>query len=219
MRVFLLEDDDIFGPTLEDFLDENGFDVVLGSDGEQALELAYEHKFDILLLDINVPHLNGIEVLKKIREKNSNIPAIFLTSFKDTEVINQAFRAGCDDYLRKPFSLDELLLRINAVMQRCGYFDHMYDFGNGFLFDMKNKVLFQDGKIFVMSQKTLELLNLLLLNINKLVSKEQIFDCIWGFDEEYSEGALRVYINKLKKVIGSHTIENVKKMGYKLSNG
>ena len=95
----------------------------------------------------------------------------------------------------------------------------MYDFGNGFLFDMKNKVLFQDGKIFVMSQKTLELLNLLLLNINKLVSKEQIFDCIWGFDEEYSEGALRVYINKLKKVIGSHTIENVKKMGYKLSNG
>ena len=213
LRVLLLEDDEIFGATLEDFLDEIGFEVVLLRDGESALEISYESKFDIFLLDINVPKLNGLDLLRRIRQNHCSVPAIFLTSFKDQETIKNAFGLGCDDYLKKPFELEELELRIRAVLARCGLGQNFYHFKNGCVFDFIEKKLTLNSKEINLGTKILDLLELLLKNKNKIVSKEEISHTIWNFEEEFSEGSLRVYVNKLRKILDIQII-NAKNLGY-----
>lgn len=213
MRVLLLEDDEIFGATLEDFLDEIDFETVWCKDGQDALEISYETKFDIFLLDINVPKINGLDFLRQIRQNHCNAPAIFLTSFKDQETIKNAFGLGCDDYLKKPFELDELELRIRAVLSRCGLGQNFYHFRNGCIFDFVTKRLTCEGKEINLGTKILDLLELLLKNKNKIVSKEHIAQTIWTFGEEISDGSLRVYVNKLRKILDIQII-NAKNLGY-----
>jgi len=124
-KILLLEDDKLFAQSLIDFLNDANFSVDLAIDGEEALDKSYENKYDIYLFDINVPKLNGIELFKILRENGITIPTIFLTSYKDEKTLEDCFENGCEDFLRKPFKVKELLIRINAVLKRINKTDNI----------------------------------------------------------------------------------------------
>ncbi len=215
MNILLLEDDLLFSESLEDFLNEAGFDVDICNDGECALEKSYENNYDLLLLDVNVPKLNGFEVLQNIREQNDNTPAIFLTSFKDKESVLKGFDKGADDYLKKPVDLDELHSRIIALLKRTNCMIGAIKIGKYLYNPKQKKLIFQDEEL-TLSKKLSDLLDILIEHKNQLVTKEQISERLWEWDKQPSEGSLRVYINELKKIIGKEMIQNQKGIGYKL---
>ena len=131
-KILLLEDDINLSETIEEFLYDEGYEVVCVYDGISAEEKIYEQKFDLLLLDVNVPGINGFELLKKIREEGNETPAIFITSLNSTDDLSSGYESGCDDYIRKPFALKELLLRVQTILKR------------GFFHKKENKVTIKD---------------------------------------------------------------------------
>jgi len=214
-KILLLEDDVLFAQSLEDFLQESGFLVDICTNGESALEKSYENSYDCMLLDINVPKLNGFEVLQNIRDQNNNTPAIFLTSFSDKESVLKGFDKGADDYLKKPIDLDELYSRINALLKRTHNFANTIQVGKH-LYNPMQKTLTHEEKELILPKKLSFLLEILIEHKNSLVTKEMIAKKLWEWNEEPSEGSLRVYINELKKIIGKEMIINQKGFGYKL---
>ncbi len=216
ITILLLEDDTLFAQTLEDFLEEEGFAVDLAADGEEALCRSYERRYDLLLLDINVPQIDGLEVLSEIRRRQDRTPAIFLTSFRDQEHLHRAFGEGADDYLKKPVDLDELLLRIKALLRRSRRSRETIMISD-LSYDPLSRTLTSQDTTLTLTRKSALLLDLLLSEANRVVPKERILEHLWGWDETPSEGAMRVYINELKKAIGKERIENVKGVGYRLA--
>ncbi len=215
-KILILEDDTLFLESLEDFLEEENFVVHTAQDGEEVLELCYENSYDLYLFDINVPKLNGIELLKQIRKNNDNTPTIYLTSYKDKEKLQEGFLSGCDDYLKKPVDLDELLLRINSLLRRSGKILETINLGNELCFDAKNRRVLKNNEDIFIPAKLIDLLELFIEKRNNVITKEMIISKLWDFDEDYSEGSIRVYINNLKKLIGKDKIKNIKGIGYKV---
>jgi DNA-binding response OmpR family regulator len=213
-RVLLLEDDLLFADTLVDLLQENGFDVIHMPNGQSALDATFAQKFDLYLLDINVPLIDGITLLKELRESNDDTPAIFLTSHKDKEMLKKSFTSGADDFLTKPFDIDELLLRIKALLKRVKSEDLSCI---GLLCnDNIHKRILYDKKEVELSKKEYDLLTLLMRHINYTVPKELILDTLWNRGESGSDGALRVYINRIKQLLPQLNIENIRGIGYRL---
>jgi len=215
MNILILEDDTLFAESLEDFLSEAGYNIDICHDGQSALEKSYENRYDLLLLDVNVPKINGFEVLQDIRNQNNNTPAIFLTSFKDKESVLKGFDKGADDYLKKPVDLDELQSRIKALLKRTNRLIETIEIGK-YIYHIKEKKLTSKDEELILSKKLYELLDILIEHKNKLVTKELILERLWKWDKAPSEGSLRVYINELKKIIGKDMITNQKGIGYKL---
>ena len=216
-RVLLLEDDVNLCETIAEFLEDEGFEVESIYDGYSAEESLYEKSFDILLLDVNVPGINGFELLKKIRENGNETPAIFITSLDSTDDLSNGFESGCDDYIRKPFALKELLLRIKTILKR-GYFHKNSDtveISEGVFFDLEANELMKGKERIALSNKENKLLKLFLKNRNRIVSHNEIYGALWEYDETYSDNALRAYIKNLRKILGKDRIVSIKKLGYK----
>jgi len=214
IKILLLEDDFLFGETLVDLLEDEGYEVFHFANGQDALDAIYASKFDVYLLDINVPLINGTTLLGELRASNDNTPAIFLTSHKDKETLELGFENGADDYMVKPFDTDELLLRLKALLKRSkknvniqvGKLSH----------DVSHRTILYDGEELELSKKEYQLLVLLMNNANASVPKELIFDELWSSAESGSDGAVRVYINRLKQLLPEQSIENIRGVGYKL---
>ena len=215
-KILVLEDDELFCETLEDFLDEEGFEVDVANDGEEALELNFSKNYDLYIFDINVPKINGLDLLFQLRDSNDMTPTIFLTSYKDKDTLHQGFKNGCDDYLKKPVDLDELLFRIKALLKRNNKGFETIIINDEFAFDAQNKRLLQNNHDVNLPMKVAELLQLFIEQKNQIVTKEMIASRLWSTDEEYSEGSIRVYINHIKKVLGKDFIINLKGIGYKV---
>ena len=212
----ILEDDELFLETLEDFLSDEGFVVQTAMDGEEVLELCYENSYDLYLFDINVPKISGIDLLQELRKNSDNTPTIYLTSYKDKEKLTQGFLSGCDDYLRKPVDLDELLLRIQSLLKRSGKsFDEII-LDDELSFDPNSKRVLKNGVDLYIPSKVIDLLELFIERKDTIITKEMIIKKLWNYDEDYSEGSIRVYINNLKKIIGKEKIRNIKGIGYKI---
>jgi len=212
-KILLLEDDLLFAESLEDFLDEEGFVVTTAFNPQEALDLTYKQKFDLYLLDINLPIMSGIELLDSLRQGGDTTPAIFLTSYQDKEKMKEGFLTGCDDYLKKPVDLDELHMRILSVLKRVRGEQKQCE--DGICIDLEQKRLFKDEVEIEVSVKEFDLIALFLHNKNQIVTKEMIFMSLWTSSEEGSDGAVRVYINRLKKILGEEHIINVRGVGYK----
>ncbi|MFA5235135.1 MAG: response regulator transcription factor [Sulfurimonas sp.] len=213
-RVLLLEDDPLFADTLVDLLEESGFEVELAPNGQSALDKTFTQKFDLYLLDINVPLIDGITLLKELRDSNDNTPAIFLTSHKDKEMLKKSFMSGGDDFLTKPFDSDELLLRMSALLKRVKC-DISLSVGLLHSDDIHKRISYNNEELDL-SKKEYELLLLLMKHANNTVPKEMILNELWSSSEGGSDGALRVYINRIKQLIPKMSIENVRGIGYKL---
>ena len=215
-KILVLEDDELFCETLEDFLDEEGFEVDVANDGEECLELNFSKNYDLYIFDINVPKINGLDLLSQLRASDDLTPTIFLTSYKDKDTLHQGFKNGCDDYLKKPADLDELLFRIKALLKRNNKSFETIKLNNNFSFDSQNKRLYENDIDMNLPMKVAELLQLFIEQKNQIVTKEMIASRLWSTDEEYSEGSIRVYINHIKKVLGKDFIVNLKGIGYKV---
>ena len=211
-RLLLLEDDRLFGETLVDFLEGEGYEVVHFLSARPAIDAVYENDgFDLYLLDVNVPDLNGFDLLKQLRESGDTTPAIYITSARDKEALAEGFHSGADDYMKKPIDLDELLLRIEAQLRR-RYANEKVEVGQ-FLFDMQRLVLYEGGEPVQIPKKLAELLSLLLRNRGEVVGTEEILRELYG-DDNPGTGVLRVYINKLKQLFGKESIRNIRGVGY-----
>lgn len=210
--ILLLEDDRLFSETLQDFLEEEGFAVQCALDPRTALECTYTHKFDLYLFDVNLPYESGFDLLERLRESGDMTPTVFLTSREDKASLHEGFLHGADDYLRKPVDLEELLLRLHAIIRRQTR-EEQVTIGS-YQLDLLTKTLRQpSGEPVEITQKAVELLLLLLEENGTVVTAERIKERLWSASRSASDGALRVYITQIKKLFPS-AIKNVRGVGY-----
>ncbi|RXJ70057.1 two-component system response regulator [Halarcobacter ebronensis] len=219
-RILLLEDELTLSETIIEYLEEQGYEVSSVYDGSEAQELIYEKKFDLFLFDVNVPNINGFELLKSLREEGNFTPAIFITSLNSMESLEKGFESGCDDYIRKPFELKELLLRIQTVIKRefSKNRETLIDIDDNITFNSVTNELRKDGELVQLNFKEQKLLKFFLQNSNELLTHERIYDNIWDYDEQYSDNSLRTYIKNLRKVLGKEKIVSLKKFGYRFNS-
>jgi len=213
-KILLLEDDTLFAETIVDLLEEESYEVSHFANGQDALDATYESKFDAYLLDINVPLIDGISLLDELRNVKDNTPTIFLTSHKDKNILKKCFLSGADDFLTKPFDSDELIWRLKALLKRV-YTEQPSQIGK-LKHDRVHKSISYDDIDLELSNKEYLLLVLLMQHLNASVPKELIFDELWSSSEGGSDGAIRVYINRLKQLLPEMKIENIRGVGYKL---
>ena len=191
------------------------FDVTIAKDGEEVLEYTYTNKFDIYLFDINVPKINGLDILRLLRQTQDDTPCIYLTSYTQKDMLKEGFRSGADDYMVKPFDEDELILRINALLKRINKISEIVTI-NGVEFNPNIKVFSKNKNPINAAKKVVDLFCLFYENKNTIITKEMIINKLWTASEDYSEGSIRVYISKLKDILGNEVIQNIKGQGYKI---
>lgn len=217
-KILLLEDDLTLNETISDYFVELGFEIISAYDGEEALSYIYESNFDLLLLDINVPNKNGFEVLKEIRDQGNKTPAIYITSLNSIDSLEKGFNSGCDDYIRKPFELKELFLRVNTILKReLSNRNEIILIDENISYNPISNELKKDGQDIKLNLKELKLFKLFLQHPNELLSHEKIYDYVWEYDEDYSDNSLRTYIKNLRKILGKDKIVSLKKLGYRFN--
>ncbi len=213
-NILLLEDDLLLGETLEDLLDEEGYTLSWCKNGQEALDASFNDKFDLYLFDINVPLINGLTLLSELRGADDKTPAIYLTSHQEKSVMKEGFDSGADDYIKKPFDSDELLLRIQALLRRT---QQRVSACVGVLcIDPDRFVIYENDEELTLSKKEYSLLALLIESEGKTVSKEMIIDALWPHNASVSDGSIRVLINRLKQELSTAEIQNVRGIGYRL---
>ncbi len=215
MTILLLEDDATLNETVTEFLEENGFEVISVYDGEEAQDKLYENKIDLMLLDVNVPNLNGFELLKHERQRENKTPAIFITSLNSVDDVEKGFLSGANDYIRKPFSLKELLLRVQNILKQDT--EERLRVLDDIMYDAKTHTIYIGDNEQVLQNKEALLLELFAKNRNKILNHELILETLWGYDETPSDQALRTYIKNLRKLLGKDRIVSFKKLGYKFT--
>lgn len=217
MKILYLEDDLNLSETVAEFLRDEGFEVICAYDGQEALELIYSSSFDILLLDVSVPKINGFKLLRELRDAQILTPSIYITSLNSINDLSNGYESGADDYIKKPFELKELLLRINALLKReYKVQTKTIHIKGGVEFDIyTNELIINDEKV-VLNKKESLLLKLLLKNKNQAVTFETIYQSVWQYNQMHSYLSLRTYIKTLRKHIGKEHIVSIKNLGYKL---
>jgi len=216
MKILLLEDDPLLSKILTKHLSLD-YDVTPVYDGDTALETVEEEKFDLLILDSNVPGITGLELIKELRSYNDTTPIIMITAYQDTIHLKKAFTHGCNDYIKKPFELDELDMRIANITRTFNIEQNqLIQVAKEVLFDALNNQLIKNDKIFSLAKKESELLNYLATNRTRTVSKEELTQNLWTYETMPSDATLRVYIRNLRALIGKESIETIRGMGYRL---
>jgi len=217
-KILLLEDDYNLSETISEYFEEQGFEIVCVFDGEEAFFKAYEESFDLYLFDVNVPKKSGFEVLKELRDNGKTTPAIFITSLNSMNSLEEGFLSGCDDYIRKPFELKELLLRVQVLIKReFPKKNEIIQITSNITFNSISNELKYDCELIKLNLKEIKLLKLFLQNPNELLSHDRIYDFVWDYDEEHSDNSLRTYIKNLRKILGKDKIVSLKKLGYKFN--
>jgi len=218
-KLLLLEDDITLNETIVDYFESLDYEIISVYNGNDAQEAIYEKNFDLLLLDVNVPDIDGFEILKSIRESNNTTPAIFITSLNSMDDVEDGYESGCDDYIRKPFALKELKLRVETILKR-GFFHSnatKVEIDKNIYYDTASDILNVNDQEIQLKNKDAKLLKLFLQNKDKLVTHETIYSVLWEYDEEISESALRTYIKNLRKLLGKEKIVSIKKLGYRFT--
>ncbi|MDH4002948.1 MAG: response regulator transcription factor [Xanthomonadales bacterium] len=223
MRILIIEDETRIADFLQRGLRAEGYFCLVANDGETGLSLAMEGDFDLILLDLMLPGIHGHEVCQHLRMEQVNTPLIILSAMDSLDDVITGLRMGADDYLTKPFSFEELLARIEAVMRRSSAIsgqDQKLKAGP-LLFDRKSLRFFADGTEIKLTAKELAIIELLMSNPGTLFSRERILNNVWGLDMDPLTNVVDVYIGKLRKKVDggsdSSMIETVRGMGYRLN--
>ena len=222
LRILLCEDDENLGTLTREYLEDKGFKAELFADGEAGYKAFLKGKYDICVLDIMMPKKDGFQLAQEIRTINSEVPVIFLTAKALKEDILEGFKIGADDYITKPFSMEELVMRIDAIMRRVkgkkGKEITMYKIGK-FTFDTQKQVLIIDDMSTKLTTKESELLSLLCAHVNEILERNFALKTIWIDDNYFNARSMDVYITKLRKHLKadpSIEIINIHGKGYKL---
>ena len=218
MKILLLEDDVILNEIIEEFLLSLNYDVITAFDGFLAEELIYEESFDLLLFDVNIPNITGFELLKNIRQNNINIPIIFITSRHTADDVKIGFNSGCDDYIKKPFELSELQLRIENIKRLRQIDNHgQIKIDNDTFYNYEKKVIIRNNEEFNLSKIESKILEYFLKNKNKAISIDEISVNNWLYDEMPESTTIRTYIKNLRKKLNDETITTLKGIGYRFN--
>lgn len=212
VKIFLVEDDLSFGSVLKSYLEINDYLVEWVDDGKYALEHFRKGLFNICILDIMLPHVDGFTIANEIRKINNEVPIIFLTAKKLKEDVLKGYGAGGDDYITKPFDTDILLAKIKAILSRRDFqagTKDIYEIGK-FIFNSKLRTLTIGDVEYKLSPKEAQLLELLAINQNALISRELALKKIWGSDDYFTARSMDVYITKLRKFLSEDPALNIK---------
>ena len=224
ISILLCEDDPNLGKLLSDFLNVKGFDTVWAKDGVEGLKEFHRHTFDFALLDVMMPRKDGFQVAEEIRRESKHLPILFLTARSAKEDTLEGFKVGADDYMTKPFSMDELLMRIHAILRRSAALpdegESVSQFKIGeYAFDYNTQTLLHGSDEKRLTTKENELLYLLAKHKNGLLERPFALRTIWGDSNYFNGRSMDVYIAKLRKHLAADpTIEimNVHGKGFKL---
>ena len=222
MKVLLCEDDENLGMLLREYLQAKGYDTELYGDGEAGYKAFMKEKFDICVFDVMMPRKDGFTLAKEIRQTNQDVPIIFLTAKTLKEDILEGFEIGADDYLTKPFSMEELTFRMEAILRRVkGKKTRdrtLYRIGS-FTFDTQKQILSREGISVKLTTKESELLGLLCAHANEILQRDYALKTIWIDDNYFNARSMDVYITKLRKHLKDDEnveIINIHGKGYKL---
>jgi two-component system OmpR family response regulator len=225
-KILLVEDDPNLSLVLQDYLEMMNYDISLCRNGKEGLQTFRTGQFNLCILDIMMPVMDGFTLAEEIKKINEAVPIVFLTAKSLKEDRIKGFRLGCDDYIVKPFSTEELSLRIQAILKRCmaqvnGEIkeeEPVYQIGK-YIFDHKNMILSLDNKDRILTRKENALLKLLYENRNKILTRETALKSVWGNDDYFIGRSMDVFIAKLRKYLkddSSIYITNVHGTGFKL---
>ena len=214
MNILLMEDDPVLSDILLDFLRED-YNVDYAFNSEEVYALLEKNTYDLFIFDINVTGQNGLDLLEELRSFSDNTPAIFITAYRDTKHLQKAFDAGAHDYIKKPFELEELALRIEST-KRLFHIDSSEQecIGENIYFNPQTKEI-QNGKALIsLGAKDALLLSYFLKNRGRLISNEELTQNIWDFDSMPSDATLRSHIRTLREIIGKEKIKTIRGEGY-----
>jgi DNA-binding response OmpR family regulator len=221
-KILLCEDDENLGMLLREYLNAKGFDTTLCADGEAGYQAFIDNKFDLCVFDVMMPRKDGFTLAKEVKQVNKDIPVIFLTARNMKEDVYLGFELGADDYLTKPFNMEELTYRIEAVMRRSMKLKNKarttYALGS-FIFDTQKQTLTREDNVIKLTTKECELLSLLCVNIGEILQRDYALKTIWEDDNYFNARSMDVYITKLRKHLKDDPIVeiiNVHGKGYKL---
>jgi len=204
-KILLLEDDRILSQSIKELLEGESFVVDLAEDGEEAVELTYVNKYDLYLLDINVPKIDGFELLESLRDASDDTPTIFISAMIDIKTMTKGFNLGADDYIKKPFDPEELILRISSKIKKeteCIVYQDL-------VYNPMTRELKKDNHLLSLSVMLLDMFHILITSKNQVVDKMVLEECM----QHPSAQALRVAVNKLKKITDL-PIKNIRGVGY-----
>jgi len=204
-KILLLEDDIALGETIEELLCESDYKVDYVTTGSAAIDNSYENKYDLYIFDINVPGIDGLDILKALRDADDKTPAIFISAMTDLKTVLKGFEVGGDDFIKKPFYPEELLVKVNLKLELQ---DKIIVFKD-ITFYTKDKKIEKNGTNIYLSGIQLHLFELFINNTNRIIIKDELYECL----EKPSENALRFHINKLKNSTALN-IKNIRGSGY-----
>ncbi len=214
MKILLLEDEIILADSIERYLKKIGHEVTLCYDGDEALKSVEAKSFDLLILDINVPGIDGFELLERLHAKSTYIPTIYISALTDIEDITKGFELGCKDYIKKPFHLKELELRIQKISQQITKRNHVV-LDKNYSFDFETNTLYFDSEPVDLSRRQLQIIELLARNKGIVVDYDMFREFV--YTEEFVDNpTIRAEISRLKKSLKSDFIVNIRGLGYKI---
>jgi len=213
LKILLLEDEQMLSEAINEYLLSSGHRVTSFYDGSDALEALKEETFDLLILDINVPGIDGLDLLEQLHALKIRPPAIYISALVDIEGISRAYDLGCYDYLKKPFHLKELSLRIDKVMQSCTIPQNHLRLSKSYAYDASTSTLMCDNVTQTLTKRQLQIIDLLARNRGRVVDFDQFRNYVW--DEEYVDNAtIRAEVSRLKKSLKEDFIQNIRALGY-----
>jgi DNA-binding response OmpR family regulator len=213
MKILLLEDDTVLADILLDFLSET-YSVTHTYSMKEALSLSEENSYDLYIFDINVPDGDGITLLRELRSFHDETPTIFITAFQDIKYLKKAFESGANDFIRKPFDLEELYGRIENIKRHFGL-SNIVKLSNDMELNTQTQQLTCKDKTEHLTQKESELLLYLYKHKNRVLSLDELLQNLWNYDELPSSDAIRTLIKELRKYVGREHIINIRGEGYK----
>ena len=213
MKILLVEDDLMLNEMITEYITSTGHLIKSVNTGNDSLDILEKEKFDLLILDINLPDIDGFSILEKMHEQKRMIPTIYISALIDIEDISRAFDLGCFDYLKKPFHLKELTLRINKILKTRIVPQKHKRLSKHYSFDSENMTLLYNNEPHILPKRQLQIIELLALNRSLVVQYDMFRDYVWN-DDYIDNATIRAEVNRVKTVLKEDFIKNIRGSGY-----
>ena len=215
-RILIVEDEPRLASFLEKGLKANGFTTSVVADGSSAVVAASDREFDLMILDLGLPDVDGLDVLQRVRDRGAHLPVIILTARDDLTDKVGGLDRGADDYVTKPFRFEELLARVRARLREGGSREVTVLEAGGIELDLRTRHALVDGQAVELTAREFAMLETLMRHRDQVLSREQLLSHVWGYQHDPGSNVVDVYIGYLRKKLGDDAIETVRGMGYRL---